>query len=210
MDGIKIVYSVVLPHLAFGLGACPFSVWIGRRFLRKDITRYGDHNPGAANVLRAGGGRKLLIFAVAMDVIKGIPFVIIADILLELPESLVLGVGLCAILGHAYSPFLKFQGGKAVAVTVGVFLVLPRYEPIIGFALLTILGLLLIESHAWAVIFGLIGPTCYFAVTDGATWYTLYMVCVLLVLGMKHYNDLKLVPRPRATIISWFRSHLRD
>ncbi|MEZ4642192.1 MAG: glycerol-3-phosphate acyltransferase [Chloroflexota bacterium] len=44
-----------LDALTFLISALPFSVWIGRYGLKKDITQYGDKNPGATNVLRAGG-----------------------------------------------------------------------------------------------------------------------------------------------------------
>ena len=62
-----IYYSALLVVVAFWLGACPFSVWIGRWFLGKDIRNYGDGNPGAANVFRAGG-RKTGLFAVEVVV----------------------------------------------------------------------------------------------------------------------------------------------
>jgi len=51
---MEVFYSALLVIAAFWLGACPFSVWVGRWLLGKDITNYGDGNPGAANVFRAG------------------------------------------------------------------------------------------------------------------------------------------------------------
>ena len=53
---MELFYSILLAAAAFCLGACPFAVWLGRWRLRKDITRYGDGNPGSANVFNAGGG----------------------------------------------------------------------------------------------------------------------------------------------------------
>ena len=54
--------------IAFACGSLPFSVWVGRLLLGKEITRYGDTNPGATNVFRAGGrsaaGRRAGILAV--------------------------------------------------------------------------------------------------------------------------------------------------
>ena len=80
--------------------ACPFSVWIGRWFLGKDIREYGDGNPGAANVFRAGG-RKSGCLALVLDVAKGVPFVALAHSFFNLSEVIVMGMALSAISGHA-------------------------------------------------------------------------------------------------------------
>ena len=126
-------------------GACPFSVWIGRKALGKDITRYGDGNPGSANVFRAGNVT-LGIIALVLDIAKGIPFIWIAHYVLHLPFSNLLFIGICAILGHAFSPFLKFLGGKAIAVTFGVLIALPQAELLLLFAIFTLFGFLFIEQ----------------------------------------------------------------
>ena len=56
--------------VAFLAGSIPFSVWLGRLALRTDIRRYGDHNPGATNVARAGGWQ-LGALALVLDMLKG-------------------------------------------------------------------------------------------------------------------------------------------
>ena len=93
----ELIYAVLLAIGAFWLGGCPFSVWIGRRFLGKDIRDYGDGNPGAANVFRAGN-RKLGILAVLLDIGKGVPFVYLSHSLLALPEMATAAIGMSAIL----------------------------------------------------------------------------------------------------------------
>lgn len=64
---VELFYPVSLAVLAFWLGACPFSVWIGRWFLDKDIREYGDGNPGAINVFRAGGQVKSMVASIPQD-----------------------------------------------------------------------------------------------------------------------------------------------
>ncbi|MCK4863660.1 MAG: glycerol-3-phosphate acyltransferase, partial [Dehalococcoidales bacterium] len=117
----------LLSIAAFGLGAIPFSLIVGRLFLGKDPRDYGDGNPGAVNVFRAGG-QKAGYLAVFLDVAKGVPFVFLAHSLFGLSHVAVVAVGMCAILGHAFSPFLHWRGGKAVAVTFGVLVALPQHE----------------------------------------------------------------------------------
>ena len=124
---MEVFCSALLVIAAFWLGACPFSVWVGRWLLGKDITNYGDGNPGAANVFRAGNV-KIGLFAVLLDIVKGIPFVFIAYAIFDLPMGVVIAVGLSAILGHAFSPLLRFKGGKSVAVTFGVIIAMPQFD----------------------------------------------------------------------------------
>lgn len=145
--------ALLLAVCAFWLGACPFSVWTGRWLLGKDIRAYGDGNPGAYNVFRAGG-RKAGILAIFLDIAKGTPFVILAYALFKFPDLIVLAVGLSAILGHAFSPILRFKGGKAIGVTFGVLLVLPQHYMLMAFVGFLLLGYLFIEIDAWVVMLG--------------------------------------------------------
>jgi glycerol-3-phosphate acyltransferase PlsY len=194
--------ALLLAIGAFWLGACPFSVWIGHWLLGKDIRAYGDGNPGAANVFKAGG-RKAGVLAIILDIAKGVPFVILARSFFELPTPIVLAVGLCAILGHAFSPFLKLRGGKAIAVTMGVFMALPQHYILFAFLGFMLLGYLLIEIDAWVVTLGATGSLAYVAVTTRVSWESLFMLCVLIVLATKHFDDLKTFPRFKGKLIRW-------
>jgi glycerol-3-phosphate acyltransferase PlsY len=194
--------ALLLAIGAFWLGACPFSVWIGRWLLGKDIRAYGDSNPGAANVFRAGG-RKAGILAVVLDVSKGMPFVILAHYFFGFPDPVVLVVGLSAILGHAFSPILRFKGGKAIGVTMGVLIVLPQHYMIVAFMAFMLLGYLLIEIDAWVVMLGATGSLVYVIATEGSSWESLFMLCVVVVLVTKHFADLKAIPRFKGKLVRW-------
>jgi len=194
--------ALLLAIGAFWLGACPFSVWIGRWLLGKEIRAYGDSNPGAANVFRAGG-RKAGVLAIILDIAKGTPFVILAHSFFELPTPIVLVVGLCAILGHAFSPLLGLRGGKAIAVTMGVFIALPQHYILFAFVGFMLLGYLLIEIDAWITILGAAGSLAYTVATTGTSWESLFVLCVLIVLATKHFDDLKAIPRFKGRLIRW-------
>jgi len=204
-SAMLVLYSVLLVLAAFWLGACPCSVWIGRWILRKDIIDYGDGNPGAANVFRAGG-RKSGILALLLDVAKGAPFVFLAHSFFKLPEAAVIAVALSAILGHAFSPLLRFKGGKAVAVSYGVLLALPHHEMTISFAAFMVLGFLLIENHAWVVMLGPIGSLAYLATTRGTSMESLFMLSLLVILTVKHFGELRTIPRLKIRPFYWFQS----
>ena len=202
---VEVFYSILLAVCAFWLGACPFSVWIGKRLAGKDIRNYGDGNPGAVNVYRASDPR-IGTFALILDIAKGAPFVILAHYVFSLPIAVVLGIGLCAILGHAYSPLLGMKGGKALAVTLGVLLALPRYEIVIAMLALTLLGYLIMESDSWAVIIAPLGTLIYLLVTGGISWEALFILCVLAIWVVKQFDELHTAPRIKIKPVAWLRS----
>jgi acyl phosphate:glycerol-3-phosphate acyltransferase len=201
---VEIFYFVTLVVLAFWLGACPFSLWVGKWLLGKDIRNYGDGNPGAMNVLRAGG-HKAFALAMFLDIGKGIPFVALAHYYFGLPMAMVMVVGLSAILGHAFSPLLRFNGGKALAVMGGVLLGLPQLDIFFALVVFMLLGFLLIDVDAWRVMFGTTGTLIYLVVTRGVSLEPLFMLCVIAILVVKHFDDLKTRPRLKGKLITWLQ-----
>jgi len=205
---MDIVATVLLAVAAFILGAVPFSVIVGRLALGKNIQDYGDGNPGAVNVFRAGSVKAGLL-AVFLDIAKGVPFVVLAYAWLRLPDLSVVIVGMSAILGHAFSPFLRWHGGKAVSITFGVLVSLPRHEAFFAFTTLMILGCLFVENDSWIPVLGAAGTLAYLAVADGSSWFTLLMVGILVLYVFKHFNSLRSLPRLHGRLIRWLEAKLR-
>lgn len=106
---------------AFFVGSIPFGVIVAAIFYRSDIRREGSGNIGAANALRSYG-KTAGIAVLALDALKGFFATwITAPFGGAGPEAV---AGLCATLGHCYSPWLGFKGGKGVATWLGVLLAL--------------------------------------------------------------------------------------
>jgi len=207
---MDILSTVLLALAGFMLGAVPFSVIIGRLFLRKNIQEYGDGNPGAVNVFRAGSGVKIGLFAVFLDIVKGIPFVFLAHAWLELPALSVVAVGVSAILGHAFSPFLRWHGGKAVSITFGVLLgLLPVYEPIFTFIACVVAGFLLVENDSWVVVLGAAASLAFLAVIGEPSWVILLMSFILALYIFKHFDNLRSLPRLHGRLVRWLETKLR-
>ena len=104
---------------AFLLGAVPFGFLAGK-MKGIDLRKVGSGNIGATNTLRVLGvpaGVTVLL----LDVLKGYLPVLLAH-RLRLDPWWVTGTGLAAILGHTFSPFLGFKGGKGVATSLGVLI----------------------------------------------------------------------------------------
>jgi glycerol-3-phosphate acyltransferase PlsY len=128
--------ALVIPF-AYLLGSIPFGLIIGLA-KGKDARTFGSGNIGATNVARMLGGKKWFFLIFALDALKGmIPMLVGSAVLhdeVKTPAVYVLWllVGLGAILGHMFSLFLKFKGGKGVATSAGVMLGLWPYYTLPG------------------------------------------------------------------------------
>ena len=104
---------------AYLLGSVPTGLLLARAF-GVNIRETGSGNIGATNVYRTMG-RKIGILTLVGDCLKGLIPVLVAK-WLDLPDVWVAAIGLAAFLGHVYTVFLRFKGGKGVATALGVFL----------------------------------------------------------------------------------------
>ena len=196
---MQLIGPILLATVAFWLGACPFAVWIGKWFLNKNIREYGDHNPGAANVFKAGS-IKWGFVAVLLEIGKGIPFVVLANYYLNFSVAAILFVGLCSILGHAFSPMLGFNGGKATAVTTGVFIAVPQKEIIIVFLLIMIVLFFILDGDSWRITLAISGCFVYILLIGGGLWEALFLISVLIILVIKNYDGLRRAPKRKKKI----------
>jgi glycerol-3-phosphate acyltransferase PlsY len=114
----EIFLSLLAIVVAYLLGSIPSAYLIGRWLKGMDIREAGDGRLGAAAVRRRAGLSASVIVAI-MDVGKGVAAVYLAKVL-GLPLGVVAAVGLAAVVGHNWSLFLRFQGGKGALVTFGV------------------------------------------------------------------------------------------
>jgi glycerol-3-phosphate acyltransferase PlsY len=107
---------------AYFLGSVPFGLIIAVLFTGIDPRRAGSHNVGATNVARLCG-LPWGILTLLCDLGKGLlPVLISLRLFAAEAPFLCLLVGLASVVGHMFSLFLHFKGGKGVATTVGVFL----------------------------------------------------------------------------------------
>lgn len=191
---------VVLSTLAgFLLGSIPFSVVVGRLAGGGDVRRFGDGNPGAANVLRAAGWG-WAILALLLDGFKGAIPVGIAWYTLKISGLSIVPVALAPVLGHAFSPWLHWRGGKAVTVTFGIWtgLTLGVGPTILG--MLLGLAFAVLASSGWAVMLSMLAFGFFIGATYGRQfpeWIVVWLLNVL-ILGWMHRHDLPWPPVLRA------------
>ncbi len=111
--------AVLLFILSFIVGSFPFGFWIPKLMRGLDIRTAGSGNIGTSNVFRVmgwTGGTAVLL----LDILKGFLPTYIAYTFMGLNIALLTGLG--AVLGHIFTPFLGFRGGKGVATGFGAFL----------------------------------------------------------------------------------------
>lgn len=142
--------------IGFAAGAVPFSLLVGKFWLNQDIRRVGDGNPGATNVLR-GGGWAPFIVALMLDISKGAAPVGMAYYVLGIQDWRIVPISIAPVLGHTFSPFLNWRGGKAIAAAFGVWIGVTLWTmPLVALSLL-IFWSLLIRPSGWAVMLSLAG-----------------------------------------------------
>jgi acyl phosphate:glycerol-3-phosphate acyltransferase len=134
----KIIVSGIIVIVAYLLGSIPTGYLAGRYFKGIDIREHGSGSTGATNVLRTLG-KGIAIAVLLIDLLKGAIAVALVDLIYtvypieNIPLSwqpwLITSTGLAALLGHSKSIFLNFTGGKSVATSLGVLLVM---NPIIA------------------------------------------------------------------------------
>lgn len=185
--------------IAFFCGSLPFSVWLGKLFTKRDIRAYGDGNPGATNVLRAGNKAAGLLVLI-LDISKAAVPVGLAYYnqgIRGFPMAL---IAIAPVLGHAFSPFLGFRGGKALATSLGVWIGLTIWKASLVAVIGILLGYALIPSPGWAVMIGEA-----FILTALLIWMPdplllLIWATQVLVLAWTHRADLSKRPHLRAQI----------
>nr|WP_307775424.1 glycerol-3-phosphate 1-O-acyltransferase PlsY [uncultured Cetobacterium sp.] len=116
---IKFLIFIAITYL---FGSFPCGVWLGKATKNIDIREHGSENSGATNAYRILGP-KYGIMVLILDALKGyIPLFLASKFGVDGIPLVILG--LVAILGHTFSLFLNFKGGKGVATSLGVFLFL--------------------------------------------------------------------------------------
>nr|WP_169085071.1 glycerol-3-phosphate acyltransferase [Paenibacillus sp. PL91]MBC9201118.1 glycerol-3-phosphate acyltransferase [Paenibacillus sp. PL91] len=125
---------ILLTACSFLSGSLMFSYWLGL-VSKKNLKAVGDGNPGALNLWKAGG-YKFGIAGVLLDFLKGyLPLLFIIGT--EYGQGyFIIPLAIAPIAGHAFSPFLKGKGGKAIAVTFGVWSALTGFEVSVAYAVI--------------------------------------------------------------------------
>ena len=117
---------IIVAIIAYLLGSISFSVIISKKMAGFDVREKGSGNAGSTNVLRTVG-KKAAVLTLICDCLKGVLAILIAyiagNIVKDIDKSLLVQLaGIFVVIGHTFPVFFKFKGGKGVATSLGVLL----------------------------------------------------------------------------------------
>jgi glycerol-3-phosphate acyltransferase PlsY len=195
--------SVAMVIIAFISGSLPFSIWLGKLLLGVDVRQYGDGNPGAANVFRTGS-RAIGLLALLLDVSKAAVPVGLSYYNLGIRGIPMYLIAIAPILGHVFSPFLGFHGGKAIAASLGVWIGLTIWKASLVGVIGTVVGIALMTSSGWAVMLGLAMILIALLLWMPDPLLLTVWVSETIILAWTHRNDLQQMPILRPQLIKLF------
>ena len=119
---------IIVTIIAYLLGSISFSVIISKKMAGFDVREKGSGNAGSTNVLRTVG-KKAAILTLICDCLKGIVAILIAVLASKIVKGTDAGLliqlaGVAVVIGHTFPIFFKFKGGKGVATSLGVLLII--------------------------------------------------------------------------------------
>lgn len=196
----KFIFAAVLGYL---MGAIPFALIVGKRIGGVDISKHGSGNLGGTNVLRVIG-LKAGFLTMALDIIKAfVPVLlakyIIGDSILSIaafPLNWQWGQVITALMvmaGHNWSVYIKFRGGKGVAVYFGSWFAIFPWAALLGGAIL-IVTVLLSKYMSLASILSSLSILCFFIVLTvvdvSPPVYLVYSVIATVLIIYQHRSNI--------------------
>lgn len=191
------MFEALVIVLQFFSGSVMYS-HILARMNNVDLRKVRDGNPGSSNLWRARGWKWGAI-ALGLDYFKGTFPLFLFIATGSLTNRYVISLAaLAGVMGHAFSPMLRFRGGKAVATTFGAWSVLTKWEaPTILGGVFAFFSLLkrrtTAEEDAFRVLLGLVAllPYAVYRALNQESHILLFYVGNFIVLTLKHWKDLK-------------------
>ena len=174
--------------IAYLVGSIPSGLILGKLFWHTDLRKYGSHNIGATNAWRTLGKVPGIIVFLA-DSLKGPAGVLLGLSLVGTPLAAVIG-GLLAIIGHSFSIFLRFRGGKGVATSLGVLTMLMGNVTLIVFALWFTIVYMTRYVSLGSVVAGVLTPILA-ALFAYPMEYIVFTVIAALLVIVRHRENIK-------------------
>jgi len=194
---------IELVFIAFLCGSIPFSLWLGKLFLKVDVRQVGDGNPGATNVFKAGG-KAVGVLSLLLDVTKAALPVGLAYNILSIRGIPMFLIAIAPILGHVFSPFLGFKGGKGLASALGVWIGLTVWKASLPGVIGTLVGIALTSIPGWSAMLGLIFILGVLLIWIPDPLFLLVWVGETLILVWTHRDDLRQRPTLRPWLSKYF------
>ena len=194
---------IIVAIIAYCIGSISFSVIFTKKFAGFDVRQKGSGNAGSTNVLRTAG-KKIAILTLICDILKGIIPIWIAILIGNITNAdenikaeLVQIAGVFAVIGHTFPVFFGFKGGKGVATSLGVLLIINWQIGLIclvfALVIMAITKMVSIGSVLAAILFPIL---CIFInqnyiVEGGHFSYIIFGIVMALIVVFNHRENIK-------------------
>ncbi len=189
--------------IAFLSGSVPYAVALTRVLSSENVRSFGDRNPGAANAWKAGGWQLGVVVAV-LDFAKAIVPVVLAQQISDLSGYGLTIVAFMPILGHAYSPFLLFRGGKALSTSAAVWSVVGWWETAAVLLSLLAIGFIIQRNNVLTVLVTGLGLLILLIIMGLKDYLLVLWLATAAMLLFKHRHEIMHIPEPRHWVIKLF------
>ncbi len=188
---IAIQYAFIL--LSYLLGAIPFAYILTRYYTGKNIMEMGSGNVGSTNVGRVAG-KRIAIITQLLDMLKGLLPVAVYLYFMDDKrlgsEFYVYSVALATIIGHDFSIFLKFKGGKGVNTTLGSSLLIAPFSVCISVAIYFGVKWRFKYVSLGSIILGISLPLSELFIHGLSSTFYYLLVCAILII-LQHRTNIK-------------------
>lgn len=172
---------------AYLLGSVPTGLLLGKAY-GIDVRKEGSGNIGATNLYRTVG-RKVGVMTLVGDCLKGM-LPVLAVKFTSLPADYAAWVGLAAFLGHVFSVFLKFRGGKGVATALGVFLAMSPLAVAVALGVFVVLMLVWRYVSLGSIAAAAVMPIAVWALNGGRVMSIVTMLIAVIVI-VRHLENIR-------------------
>ena len=210
---------IIIAIIAYLIGSINFSVIISKRMAGFDVREKGSGNAGTTNMLRSIGV-KAAVITLLCDILKGVVVILIAILIGNIVDGLddallVQLAGIFVIIGHTFPIFFGFKGGKGIATSLGVLLMINWQIGLIclvfALILMAITRMVSVGSMAAAILFPVlvvfIGQNYIVPVNNWS--YLIFSIIIAILVLFNHRENLKRIFTGKENKISFKKSNLK-
>lgn len=191
---------IIVAIIAYLLGSISFSVIISKKMAGFDVREKGSGNAGSTNVLRTVG-KKAAVLTLICDCLKGVLAILIAyiagNIVKDIDKSLLVQLaGIFVVIGHTFPVFFKFKGGKGVATSLGVLLMVNWQIGLIclvfALVLMALTRMVSMGSVGAAVLFPVLVLFIHtnYTIPEGSSYFV-YSIILALIVAFNHRSNIQ-------------------
>lgn len=195
---MNLTQQIVFIVLSYLIGSIPFGYLLTKYYTGKNIMELGSGNVGSTNVGRFAG-KKIAFITQLLDMLKGFfpvaVYLYFMDDKSSFSEFYVYGLALATIVGHDFSVFLKFKGGKGVNTTLGASVLIAPISVFISVVVYFIVKWRLKYVSLGSIILGITLPLTEFIFHGLSSTFYYLLFCMLLIIFLHGTNIKRLLDK---------------